>query len=114
MRKVLSAGAVACGAALALMAAACKAPDGADASRRTARPAANTVKTEGKPQGAPRHNDGVRRMTVAELKAALDKNDGSVVVADTRNKNEFDAGHIKGAISTPRGELAKLAGELPK
>jgi rhodanese-related sulfurtransferase len=38
----------------------------------------------------------------------------STVVVDVRAKNEYDAGHIAGAISIPAGEIAARAKRLPK
>ena len=56
--------------------------------------------------------DGVRRVTVAELRAALDK--GEALVVDVRGSVEYDLGHIKGARSIPLGLIAAQAKELPR
>ena len=56
-------------------------------------------------------NDGVRRVTTAELQEAMDK--GNVVVIDVRNDASFKAGHIKGARLIPAAEIADHIKELP-
>lgn len=61
---------------------------------------------------APQAADGVRRVTVTELKDLLAKNEA--VVIDVRNAAAFDAGHIKGSKLIPEAELANHVSELPK
>jgi len=56
--------------------------------------------------------DGVRRVTVVELKDLLDKN--AAVAIDVRNEESFKASHIKGAKLIPEAEVAKRSDELPK
>ena len=56
--------------------------------------------------------DGVRRITTAELKDALEK--GSAIAVDVRGSVEYDLGHIKGARSLPLGLIAQQAGDLPR
>jgi 3-mercaptopyruvate sulfurtransferase SseA len=56
--------------------------------------------------------DGVRRVTVDELRAALEK--GTVVVVDVRSAEQYKAGHIKGAIWIPGNEIVGRVKELPK
>lgn len=56
--------------------------------------------------------DGVRRITVEELRAALDK--GTAVAVDVRSVEQYKAGHIKGALSVPTAEIAARAKDLPK
>ena len=56
--------------------------------------------------------DGARRVTVAELKDLLAKNE--VLVIDVRNQTSYDAGHIKGARLIPETEVVNHAGELPR
>lgn len=117
MRKILLTAVMVNGAALALLVAACKAPDGAETGRGRADTAASpgAAKTAQGPnvtapvQAPP---DIVRRVTVTEFKAMADR--GQAVAVDVRTKDQFDGGHIKGALSLPRTELAKRAGELPK
>ncbi|MBA3440827.1 MAG: rhodanese-like domain-containing protein [Pyrinomonadaceae bacterium] len=57
-------------------------------------------------------NDGVRRITPAELQAALEK--GEAVVVDVRSSAAFQKGHIKGARLIPAEQIASRAGELPR
>jgi predicted sulfurtransferase len=67
------------------------------------------------PAGAPQPQvtaDGARRVTVAELKDLLAKNEA--VVIDVRNQTSFDAGHIRGARLIPEAEVINHAGELPR
>src|SRR3954465_11591661 len=55
--------------------------------------------------------DGVRRVTIAELRPELER--GEAVLVDVRGGVEYDLGHIKGAISMPLGLIAERAKELP-
>ena len=57
-------------------------------------------------------NDGVRRITAAELQAAVEK--GEAVVVDVRNQATYQRGHIKGARLIPAEQIASRAGELPR
>src|SRR4030095_15175115 len=56
--------------------------------------------------------DGARRVTSAELKALLDKNEA--VVIDVRNEAAYNAGHIRGAKLIPEAEVVNHVSELPK
>ena len=56
--------------------------------------------------------DGARRVTVAELKDMLAKNEA--VVIDVRNEDSYKAAHIKGAKLIPEVEVVKRSDELPK
>ena len=56
--------------------------------------------------------DGVRRITVAELKDMLAKD--QAIVIDVRNEASYNAGHIKGARLIPVGEILNHIDELPK
>lgn len=58
------------------------------------------------------HADGVRRVTVKELKQMLDDNDA--VVIDVRNEASYNMGHIKGSKLIPEAEVANRRDELPK
>jgi predicted sulfurtransferase len=57
-------------------------------------------------------DDGARRVTVAELKDLLAKNEAFVI--DVRNQASFDAGHIRGSKLIPEAEVLNHASELPK
>lgn len=57
-------------------------------------------------------NDGVRRVTVEELRRAMEN--GEAIVVDVRGRVEYELGHIKGAFSIPLGVVAGRANELPR
>lgn len=57
-------------------------------------------------------SDGVRRVTIPELRAALEM--GEAVVVDVRGEVEHKLGHIKGARSLPLGLIAQRSGDLPR
>jgi 3-mercaptopyruvate sulfurtransferase SseA len=56
--------------------------------------------------------DGVRRVTPAEARAAVEK--GQAVIVDVRGEDSFKAGHVKGALWIPVGDIGSRAGELPR
>jgi hypothetical protein len=56
--------------------------------------------------------DGVRRVTVTELKDLLAKN--AAVVIDVRNQASYDAAHIKGSKLITEADILKHIDELPK
>jgi hypothetical protein len=56
--------------------------------------------------------DGVRRVTVEELRAALEK--GTAVVIDVRSEEQYKAGHIKGALWIQGNQITERTKELPK
>jgi len=64
------------------------------------------------PQAAATPSDGVRRITVAELKAMMDNNEAAVI--DVRNEASYNAGHIKGAKLIPEADILKHVDELPR
>ena len=68
-----------------------------------------TAIAAGTPQG---EGDGVRRITPAELRAALKK--GKAVLIDVRGLGAFQSGHIKGALTIPVNEINVRYSELPK
>jgi len=55
--------------------------------------------------------DGADPVSIEELLARADR--GEVTVVDVRPREEFDVGHIPGALSVPLGELAARLAELP-
>ena len=57
-------------------------------------------------------NDGVRRMTPAELQAELAS--GKAIVVDVRSEMAFKESHIKGARLIALNEVLARAGELPR
>lgn len=60
----------------------------------------------------PTPDDGVRRVSIEELRAALEKNEA--IVVDVRGAVEYKLGHIRGARSIPLGLVKEQAKELPK
>lgn len=56
--------------------------------------------------------DGVRRVTVEELKKALDEH--RAVVVDVRNDVAYKTGHIQGALLIPATDIDKHLDQLPK
>lgn len=60
-----------------------------------------------------RESDQVKKLTAAQAKERMDGSD-PVTVVDVREPEEYDAGHIPGAVSLPVGSLSrKAAGVLP-
>ncbi len=57
-------------------------------------------------------NDGVRRITTAELAELM--NQGTVVVVDVRNQAAYDIGHIRGAKLIPVPQVGERTKELPR
>jgi DNA-binding transcriptional ArsR family regulator/rhodanese-related sulfurtransferase len=55
--------------------------------------------------------EGIRLMSRAELLAASKA--GGVIVLDVRPSDEYEAGHLKGAVSIPLDELAARLEEIP-
>jgi rhodanese-related sulfurtransferase len=64
------------------------------------------------PGGAPANADGVRRVTVAQLKDLLAKNEA--VVIDVRTEPSYNIGHIRGSKLIPESEVVNHIDELPK
>lgn len=64
------------------------------------------------PNTAPPPADGARRVTVAELKDLIDKNEA--IVIDVRNEASYNAGHIRGARLIPEADILKHVDELPR
>ena len=56
--------------------------------------------------------DALAPVSLAELRTLM--RDGQVTVIDVRPREEYEAGHIPGAISMPITELARRGAELPK
>ena len=59
-----------------------------------------------------RPSDGVRRVTITELKDLMAKNEA--VVIDVRNQASYDAGHIAASRLIPEAEVKNHSDELPK
>jgi 3-mercaptopyruvate sulfurtransferase SseA len=96
---------------------ACNSSDGSGAkntaSSQTTTTTTNTTKQMPTPAVAkPTPGDGVRRITVAETREAVDK--GTAVIVDVRPVEQYKANHIKGSVHIPEGEIAARSGELPR
>jgi 3-mercaptopyruvate sulfurtransferase SseA len=57
-------------------------------------------------------SDGVRRITVPELKDAVDKN--AVLIIDARGPDQYAVEHIKGSINILEGNLDTYINSLPR
>ena len=64
------------------------------------------------PATTPLPADGARRVSIAELKDLLDRNEA--VVIDVRNEASYNVGHIRGAKLIPEAEVVNHSDELPK
>ena len=80
-------------------------------ANQSSRSAANSAAAN-EPSATATPSDGVRRVSVAELKAALERNEA--VVVDVRGEVDYNLGHIKGAASLPLGLVKERGGELPR
>ncbi|MDZ4164602.1 MAG: rhodanese-like domain-containing protein [Smithellaceae bacterium] len=55
----------------------------------------------------------IQRVTAADVKAALDNKEKAIIL-DVRDKEEYDAGYIPGAINVSRGKLEfRVMGAIP-
>ena len=91
---------------------ACNSTDGSG-SRSAARTLPSPATKPSAPATQPtQQGDGVRRVTTAELKEALDK--GTAIVVDVRTDEQYKAGHVKGALHIPEAEIVARSGELPR
>lgn len=57
-------------------------------------------------------DDGVRRITPEEARAAVEK--GKAIIIDVRALESYNIGHVKGSRSIPVSEIEDRAGELPR
>jgi 3-mercaptopyruvate sulfurtransferase SseA len=110
MRLFISLSLVAVLAVIALTA--CNSTDGSGARNSAAKPQITTITNTQQPAAKTTPGDGVRRMTVAELKAEVDK--GATVIVDVRSKEQYKTDHIKGAVNIPGNEIVTRFGELPR
>ena len=56
--------------------------------------------------------DGARRITPAEARTALDKDEA--IIVDVRGESSYEAGHVKGARLIPYSDLLARIDELPR
>ena len=56
--------------------------------------------------------DGIRRVTVAELRDMVARNEAFIV--DVRSEDSYKAGHIQGAKLIPTADIVNRSNELPK
>ncbi len=68
--------------------------------------------TPGAAAKGPQTSEGARRITPADLRELIKKN--QAIVVDVRSEEAYKAGHIKGARSIPASEIGNRAGELPR
>lgn len=111
MRLIASLSAAVILAALAFVG--CNSKDGSGSTARTTSSSSssnNTGSVSGPATSAP--SDGVRRITTAELRDALEK--GTAVVVDVRSAEAYKLSHIKGALNIPEGQIISRKDELPR
>jgi rhodanese-related sulfurtransferase len=56
--------------------------------------------------------DGARRITPAEVRAAMES--GRAVIVDVRGESSYEGGHVRGALSIPSSEILSRLDELPR
>ena len=64
------------------------------------------------PPQPPEQGDGVRRITPAEAREALDK--GQAIIIDVRNDEAYKMGHVKGALLIPVNDFVARMKDLPR
>lgn len=94
----------------ALVLAACNSRDGSGSAARSSNNSRSAGSVAGPTTTTP--SDGVRRMTTAELRDAMEK--GTAVVIDVRSPESYRLAHIKGAINIPEPEIVSRKDELPR
>jgi len=65
------------------------------------------------PPGVPDSGSAVLRVSPEQLKEKLDAG-ADIVIVDVRGKEDFDEGHIPGAVSIPWEEMEARYTELPR
>lgn len=94
----------------ALLLAACNSKDHAGTGGASAVVGVGNGATTSSTPNVP--SDGVRRVTLVELRDALDK--GTAIVVDTRDPATYKSSHIKGSINIPLNDVANRIDELPR
>ncbi|MDT4895544.1 MAG: hypothetical protein QOH25_621 [Acidobacteriota bacterium] len=67
------------------------------------------------PSTTPGHvapSDGVKRVTIVELRDAIAK--GTAIIVDVRGDSSYQQNHIKGSISIPLDQVPTRLQELPR
>jgi Rhodanese-like domain len=92
----------------------CNSRDGSGSAARSSSSSSNSGSSPGSVAGPTTSmpGDGVRRITTAELRDALEK--GTAIVVDVRSPESYKQAHIKGALSIPEAEIASRKDELPR
>ncbi len=67
-----------------------------------------------KPWGRQEAGEPYRRINTDDAKAILEEHGGEVVVVDVRRQDEWDAGHVAGALHVPVDDLLSRFDELPQ
>ncbi len=98
----------------ALAFTACNSRDGSGTAARSTGSSSSSSNSTGSASGptASTPGDGVRRMTTAELRDALEK--GTAVVVDVRSAESYKMSHIKGSLNIPEGEIVARKDEMPR
>ncbi len=99
-------------AALLLVTVALTACQNAVDNQQAASPKPSAAPAQTAPAQPAAPADGVKRMTLEDTRAAVEK--GAAVIVDVRSADEYKANHIKGSISIPYAEIADRIKELPK
>jgi 3-mercaptopyruvate sulfurtransferase SseA len=92
--------------------AACQNADDKKTASVPNNPTITTATSPAAPQNPAEPADGVKRMTIDDARAAVEK--GTAIIVDVRRADEYKANHIKGSISIPYEQIADRVKELPK
>lgn len=102
----------------ALAFTACNSRDGSGSAARSTSSSSSSSSASSNSTGsasgptASTPGDGVRRMTTAELRDALEK--GTAVVVDVRSAESYKMSRIKGSLNIPEGEIVARKDEMPR
>lgn len=105
---VLAAATLAVAVAVILAVSAAHQREGATALSQSSQQAKPSPQAQAQPTPA----DGVRRVTVEELRAGLEN--GTAIVIDVRSEEAYKAAHIKGALWIASNLIADRIKDLPK
>jgi 3-mercaptopyruvate sulfurtransferase SseA len=99
-------------AGLALSALTLTACQNAVNDNKTATTTAPSAKPSAAPAAPAEPADGIKRMTLEEARAAVEK--GAAVIIDVRDAESYKANHIKGSINIPYADIGNRIKDLPK